>query len=231
MGFTWRKGLRWDKALGVWVSVVTGKPLTELGLQRRKTMAKKGTLKIAKRKPKSRPRSKAKVKPKEKSRKKPKKKPEKKPKPRSKKGKAFEAIKKVMDFAKACLKSDYAVDTRIHENKDGSIDSELRIKPKRGQQVNDIFLDMEGCVTAIPNTWVSTGIRYKPREREEYYIRFKGLSQANSYYQRNTQRKLATNFVTGRRINERMEVKGRRKPEQVIMRVHWNAKNTKPERG
>ena len=227
---TWRKGLRWNKALSSWVSVATGRPFTARGLQRRKAMAKAGTLKLAKVQPKKRkpkpnpkPKPKAKVKAKAKA----------KAKPRSKRDKAYAAIEEMMNKAKAKLaEQGYVVDARLHRNRDGSLDSELRVMPKRGQQVNDIFIDMEQDVRAVPNTWVSTGIRYMPRETEESGVPgdFNGLSRINSYYQRNTPRKLATNFVTGREINRRVGEKKFRKAEHVVMKVHWNPKNTKPDR-
>ena len=218
---TWRKGLRWDKALSSWVSVATGKPLTALGLKRRKTMAKRGTLKIAKRKPKKKKKAKAKAKAKAKK------------KPRSKREKAYEAIESMLDKATDKLvKEGYTVDSRIHRNRDGSLDSELRVLPRRGQSVNEILIDMEGSVRAIPKTWISTGIRYRPRETEESGIPgdFRGLSRINSYYQRNTPRKLAANFVTGREINRRTSDRKFRKAEHIIVKVHWNPKDKKPDR-
>ena len=122
----------------------------------------------------------------------------------------------------------YAASTYIHKNVDGSVDAELRVKPQRGEQVNQIFIDMEDASKPVPTTWVSTGVRYAPRETEEFYTRFMGMSQANAYYQKNT--KLATNFVTGRVINTRLQEKGRRKPETVFLRLHWNPENVKPAR-
>lgn len=227
---TWRKGLRWDKALSSWVSVATGRPFTVRGLQRRKTMAKSGKLKLAKIKPKKR---KLKPKPKPKPKAKVKAKAKAKVKPRSKREKAYTAIDEMLDKAKKKLEEQgYTTDARMHRNRDGSLDSELRVMPRRGQQVNDILIDMEQDVRAIPNTWISTGIRYKPRETEESGVPgdFRGLSRINSYYQRNTPRKLATNFVTGREINRRMSEKKFRKAEHVVMKVHWNPKNSKPDR-
>lgn len=228
---TWRKGLRWDKALSSWVGVATGKPFTAKGLQRRKTLAKKGKLKLAtikpkkkKKKPKLKPKPKPKVKAKAKK---------KKVEPRSKRDKAYEKIKEMLDKASAKLAElGYATDARVHRNRDGSLDSELRVMPIRGQLINDILIDMEGSVKAIPNTWISTGIRYRPRENEDSGEPgdFRGLSRINSYYQRNTPRKLATNFVTGREINRRMSEKKFRKAEHVVMKVHWNPDDSKPDR-
>ena len=228
---TWRKGLRWDKSKGSWVSVATGRAFTARGLQRRKTMAKAGTLKLARPKPKSKKR-KSKRKPKPKPKAKAKVKAKVKAKPRSKKEKAYTAIEEMLNKAKEKLSDKYVVDARIHRNRDGTLDSELRVLPRRGQQVNDIFIDMEEDVKAIPNTWISTGIRYKPRETEESGVPgdFRGLNRINAYYQRNTPRKLATNFVTGREINRRMGEKKFRKAEHVVLRIHWNPKNEKPER-
>ena len=227
---TWRKGLRWDKKLGGWVSVASGKLLTKVGLQRRKTMAKKGTLKIAK------PRPKKKVKRTKKAKKpKPKKKAKKakKAKPKDKREVVYDKIKTMLENAQYELSNiGYTSDVKLHRNRDGSLDSELRIIPRRGQSVNEIFIDMEQFVKAIPTTWISTGIRYRPRETEESGIPgdYRGLSRINSYYQKNTPRKLATNFVTAREINKRVSDKRFRKAENVLVKVHWNPKNNKPER-
>lgn len=153
-------------------------------------------------------------------------------KPRTRKAKreiAYQRMKAQVQRAEKALKElGYQADSRTHENADGTIDAELRVKPKRGQQVNDVFLDMESVSRPVPRTWVSTGVRYEPRESEEFYVRFRGMSQANANYQRSS--RLSLNFVTGRQINTAMQRRGRRKAEQVFLRIHWNESNKQPER-
>lgn len=124
----------------------------------------------------------------------------------------------------------YEVQTIISRNRDKSIDAEIRVMPKRGQDVTDIMIDIKGATEAVPNTWISTGIRYEPRADEEFYIRIRGMSQANAYYQRNTEAKHPTNFSTGIDIIDNMEGRGRKKAQHVMMRLHWNPENAKPER-
>ncbi len=214
---TWRKGLRWNKLKQGWVSVATGRVFTKTGLTRRKTMARRGTLKVA---PKPKPKPK---------KRKPEVKPERKPK-RTKKEVAYDRMRvELVKIAKQLEGEGYITDSRIHKNKDGTIDGEVRIRPKRGQLVDDIFLDMELASKPVSNTWVSTGIRYKPREDEEFYVKFQGLSQAGTYYQQNTKKNLPANFTTISVINEHMQARGRRKPEQVYLRLHWNKEDKQPE--
>lgn len=249
MATTWRKGLRWDKTKQGWVNAKTGRKLSPTTLARRKAKAapskprkkaaepkrpkgwrkglrwnkKKGgwvekatgrlltERAIAHRGEYIRRSKEIRQAPKEKQA-------------------IYELFKDELKAASQDLQDrGYRADFRVHRNKDGSIDAELRIKPKRGQKVNDVYLDMEEVLAPIPNTFISAGIRYHPRKDEEYYTKFQGMSQAQAYYQEMSPEKLHVNLLTGRVIDEKMRGRGRRKAEQVFVRLHWNAEHQRPE--
>lgn len=214
---TWRKGLLWVVGSG-WTVVKTGRLLTATGLARKKSSHRKKyhLPKLAPVKPVKRKRA--------------------KPKPRKDTARYISTrlTKEMKQSAEHLTAEGYVTDYRVHLNKDGTVDGELRVRPKRGQEVTRIFLRMEENTKPMSagktDTWISAGTRYKPREKEEFYIRFMGMSQANTNYSRNKGTFRATNLVGAREIHERMADRGRRKPEQVIMRVHWNKDNKQPTR-
>lgn len=143
-----------------------------------------------------------------------------------------ENMRQVLMAAVISLESmGYVTDYRVHANKDGSIDSELRVKPKRGQSVTDIFIDMESVLAPLPSTFVTTGVRYYPKDDEETdkYTKFQGMLQAQAYYQKMSWDLLPYNFASGKEIDTRMRARGRRKAEQVFVRINWNPKHERPE--
>ena len=143
----------------------------------------------------------------------------------------FEIIKQTLKNAMNSLIAEgFAADMgRPHKNKDGSIDAVLRIKPSRTQSVNEIFLAMEEHLSPIPDAFVSTAVRYHPRKDEEFYTKFKGMSQAQAYYQDMSPEKLHFNFISGRQIDIEMLKRGRRKAEQVVVLVNWNPEYERPQ--
>jgi len=145
----------------------------------------------------------------------------------------FIVIGETLREAMRCLKDEYGYAADIgkgpHKNKDGSIDAVLRVKPKRGQAVNDVYMDMEDCLAPIPGAYVSSAVRYHPRKDEEFYTKFMGMSQAQAYYQEMSPEKLHVNFMTGKEIDRRMRERGRKKAEQIVMLIHWNDKYERPE--
>lgn len=133
----------------------------------------------------------------------------------------------------------------IAGNADGSIDAEVRVRAiPHGILVNDILLDLEhalrdllgpGWPKGVAPAWLSVGVRFPARGnemddadfRKEYKV-VRGLAEAFVHWQR--QSKLAENFVTARVVARRLHNAGRLKPEQIIVRVHWNPDNNRPRR-
>ncbi len=128
----------------------------------------------------------------------------------------------------------YDADFRVHTNRDGSIDAELRIKPGKRQSIPNALIDLEQTVKPIPYTWVSSGLRFDAEGDEglrELYIRHKGLAQAITHYRRNTGFGLADSLLTSRvKIDSAMKKRKRKKASEVIYRLHWNKDLKKPER-
>lgn len=133
----------------------------------------------------------------------------------------------------------------IAGNADGSIDAEVRVRAiPHGMKVNEILLDLEhslrdllgpGWPKGVAPAWISAGVRFpaRPHEiddedfRKEYKV-VRGLAEAFVHWQR--QSKLAENFLTTRLIAKKLHAAGRLKPEQIIVRVHWNPDNNRPRR-
>jgi len=164
--------------------------------------------------------------------------------------KAVERLRSMLELAKLDLtKKGYSASYRIVKNKEGTIDGEIVIEPVRGQKVNDAILDIEESVKPVSEFWLSVGARYDPlpKDEEKLYARWKGLTQTHSQYYPATKGKKTARemtggkkgrsktmqfaFVAGRRIDERMsERKRRRKASEVILQFHWNPQVEKPER-
>jgi len=143
----------------------------------------------------------------------------------------FQLIKDTLREAVRRLKDEYgyAADMgKPHRNKDGSIDAVLRVKPKRGQSVNEAYMDMEDTLAPIPGAFVSSAVRYHPREDERFYTKFMGMSQAQGYYQEMSPERLHVNFMTGKVIDSEMRKRGRKKAEQVVMLINWNPEHERP---
>jgi hypothetical protein len=120
------------------------------------------------------------------------------------------------------------IDSRVHVNKDGTIDGELRVYVRRGEDPEEVLTDIENAIGNVPNTWISTGVRFASRGEEDLYTKFQGMSQAQTYYQRNVPSKSKFNFEGGRVIVTRLKQRGRRKPQQVFVRFAWNPEGTQP---
>lgn len=147
---------------------------------------------------------------------------------KDKRAAVFETLEVTLEQAVQGLIADgYVANKRVHPNVDGTIDGELRVKPKRGQEVRTILTRMEHYFIPVPGTWVSSGVRYYPREDERYYSRFKGMSQAQAYFSEAPMTYI--NFATGKEIDTQMRKRGRKKAEQVFIRVHWNPANERPD--
>ena len=132
------------------------------------------------------------------------------------------------DAVFALREQGYSVDSRTKVNKDGSIDGELRIKPKRGQSTNEAQIDMEASLEPVAGVWVSSGVRYAP-QRGDTYDKYQGMAQAQTYYSRMFPQDYASNMVGGREINELMNKRRNRKAEQVFIRLHWNPEDAQPD--
>ena len=154
--------------------------------------------------------------------------------------KARSGLTSTKETANLEIKRPLDVLTRIHVNRDKSIDSELTIIVPRGMSPRRMIVALERYTSKIPDTWVSVGVRVPPRPEETVSGLFvdlkshkpkkrgKGAYQAGTYYQHSDSQKY--NFATGRKIVSNFANAGRRKPEQVYIRIHWNPDNRKPTR-
>lgn len=117
--------------------------------------------------------------------------------------------------------------------KSGSVDGMLTIKEiPRGVKIRDVLIALENVVVEIPESFISTGLRYSaPEGVESGDYRFRGLTVAHTNYQRaNLKRKIRQNFLIARDVNDRLESHRRKKAEQVFVNIHWNPENTRPSR-
>jgi hypothetical protein len=140
--------------------------------------------------------------------------------------------------ARMLITRGYDAAEAIAGNADGSIDAEVRVRAiPHGVKVNEVLLDAEHALRDRlgPLMWISVGVRFPARPEEEKdedfrkeYRVVRGLAEVYVHWQRHT--KLADNFQTSRVITRRLRDVGRLKPEQVIIRIHWNPENRKPRR-
>lgn len=125
------------------------------------------------------------------------------------------------------------VSYRIHRNRDGTIDAELKVKPTEDMSVTDVLTEVDEVVKPVPNTFVSTRVRYEPTdwiEASPFDRRFQGMYEIGTNYQRNTRGKLAANINSGKFMDEKATEAGAGAPEQVALRIHWNPDKERPER-
>lgn len=155
-------------------------------------------------------------------------------------------IRKCLADAKAKLPQ-YSHVARIHLSDDGVIEAEIVVDVPRGEKAHDVLTDLDEAVRPFPasvgyeldgryfqspQTWVSTGVHVPLRPLEvisgRYAIGKRGVTHAGSYYRR--ARTVGSAFNTGKSIVENFAEKGRRKPESVFCKIHWNPFDVKPDR-
>ena len=119
---------------------------------------------------------------------------------------------------------------RVVQNSDSSIDGELSIVVPPDITVEKLITAMDEHTNPLHGTWVTTGMRYQVRPDEPMYENWMGMSQAETYAQRNSRTKLAMNLGVLRIINKRMKAKGRLSAQEIFVRLNWNPKNKNPRR-
>lgn len=154
------------------------------------------------------------------------------------------AFARMMEQARAHLSSE-GLESRaiVNLNQNYTVDADLTVEVPRGTTVRSVLLDLEHAlrgISRIKGSWVSVGIRVPPSPSEhktgllvsrrtgEPLRGGKGVYQAGTYYQRLDRR--ASTFATGKAIVKNFARKGRRKPTQVFVRLHWNPYDMKPTR-
>lgn len=143
--------------------------------------------------------------------------------------------------------SQYHTTASIHLSDDGVIEAEIVVTIPRGERAHDVMTDLDSAMRPIPvsvgyeldqrwyqspQTWVSAGVHVPLRPVEiismRYAIGKRGVTHAGSYYRRS--KTAGSAFTTGKRIIKNFANKGRRKPESVFARIHWNPFDVKPDR-
>lgn len=128
----------------------------------------------------------------------------------------------------------YEAKVYIHENRDGSIDGELKVPAVRGVETREL---LQAVHEALPEktyvgVWASVGARFDYQNEEDPYTRFKGLSEVRSHYRRYTPGKVAVAFLAidhkKKGIAGRVEKRMRRKVDHVYVRLNWNPENEQP---
>jgi len=125
--------------------------------------------------------------------------------------------------------------SRVHENKDGSVDGEWVVAVPKRMSMDDLSIAMEesfGRTAISRDMWISYGARYVIKEDDEVYRRNKGMNQvATKYHRAETRARVVKVFATLRAIMDTMKRKmhGRR-PTQVFLRLSWNPEDAKPTR-
>lgn len=123
----------------------------------------------------------------------------------------------------------YSVRAFISSN--GDVDGELIVHGfRRGESLKPIVDDlMFGMTQNLPGMWISVGVRYAaPEGVKSPDYRYRGLSEAMTYYRKSDPTGTLSVFLTERNILENLKRKKRPKPEQIIIRLHWNKQNAHP---
>jgi len=118
----------------------------------------------------------------------------------------------------------------VHVNRDKTVDATLRIHLPRGIRATRLFKMLSDEVKPVAGTWISVASRYSFRDEEDLYRRYKGMPETSVYWQKSTRAHVATNFLTARRITEKVEKKRRSKAVTVLVNLHWNPEGKKPKR-
>lgn len=143
--------------------------------------------------------------------------------------------------------SQYSTVARIHLSDDGVIEAEIVVDVPRGERAHDVLTDLDAALRPIPvsvgyeldqrwfqapQTWISTGVHVPLRPAEIISMRYavgkRGVTHAGSFYRRS--KSAGSAFSTGKQIVRNFAKKGRRKPESVFCRIHWNPFDVKPDR-
>ena len=155
---------------------------------------------------------------------------------RDKKASAKRKIRETLERAQTYLKEAEGYESKIyiHENRDGSIDGELKVPGVRGVDSQDLLI---AAHEALPEKkfvgiWVSVGARFDFQNEDDPYSRYKGLSQVRSHYRRYQPNKVAVAFLalghTKRGVAKRVEKRARKKVDHVFVRLNWNPENAQP---
>lgn len=130
------------------------------------------------------------------------------------------------------LEDEYGISSkiRVKVNKDASVDGEVRFTIPKGINLRDVLLLAENAMKVPRGQWLSVGFVHDisglSAEVMKRYLRYRGKARTQAYWSRSA--KKALHFLTARRIARNIARKRRRKPEQVIIKLHWNPWREKP---
>jgi hypothetical protein len=121
----------------------------------------------------------------------------------------------------------------VHRYPDGSIDGEILLPVGRGENPRQKIDDLERALSRrrLPtDTFLATGFRFPPSEGMDRsaYDRHRGLFQVFTNFQYKASYPVA--YATTIEIISRTTKRGYRKPQQILVRVHWNPEGIKPKR-
>lgn len=145
----------------------------------------------------------------------------------------YERIERVLKKAQTKLPGS---NVRMHTYRgDGSIDAWLTLYPSRSESINSHLISMEHALKPILETWISVGFRIPPSKRMskevyEHYPKFQGLLEAFGYPRRNSPKGFPLAFSTAKYIWMNLKKSGHRKPDHIVVKVHYNAQGFKPKR-
>jgi hypothetical protein len=114
-------------------------------------------------------------------------------------------------------------------NADGSVDGEIRVTVPRGVSPDAMVMKIGALLRGIAGSWITAGARFTPKDDIENYTRYMGLVDVHVHYRR-INRKATTFVVLRDEILDGMAAKRWNKPLEVFVRLHWNAKGTRPPR-
>jgi hypothetical protein len=149
-------------------------------------------------------------------------------------------FERMLEKMKDLLPSDLQREVSVAINSDGSVDGQLRIRGiGRRDDIMSILTDLEAATSKISKSWISVGYRFPEdhKVKSENYERWRGLLQTQLYHQllsgakRKGKKKIHNipiHYRTARKVYQRMRGKGRRKPTEIFIRLHFNPQGQKP---
>jgi hypothetical protein len=128
-------------------------------------------------------------------------------------------------------------DVRIHKNRDGSIDGELSYETVRGQPTygsGSASFRLESAFDtqhAVGHRfWLAIVFRFIAPDKDDIYRKWQGMLEVWTHYRRCTRTKMIAAFEAADLIARNIERKHRRKVSYVLVRLHWNPENARPQR-
>jgi len=129
--------------------------------------------------------------------------------------------------------SPVGMQVQAERNADKTVDGQLTISLPHGVTVIELIGALEDAIRLAGSyrrgTWISGGLRWpqKHSDDDDRYDHYRGLNQLTFYWQRSG--KFINHLEALKGSGKALQEWGWRKAAQMLVRVHWNRYDKKPE--